>query len=178
MNDARANMTSENEEWIEPRRRKRSKKGQGGPKEVPSTPGSQFVNRASTTPGKGRSGSVGRVRNPPRTAAVMITGRKENFSNAAALKKAQDEISLEQLKIDRTKIRRAANGSMLIEVRGPDGQTKAKALREKLSEVLKDETDITRPVTRREIRLVGLDDSTSIKDVRDTVVKQGGCLEG
>lgn len=129
MKDARANMMSENEDWIEPRRHKRSKKGQGVPKKVPSTPGSQSVNRASITPGKDRCDSIGRVRNPPRTAAVMITGRKENFSYAAALKKARDEISLEQLKIEGTKIRGAANGSMLIEVRGPDGQTKAKALR-------------------------------------------------
>ncbi|KMQ81776.1 gag-pol polyprotein [Lasius niger] len=66
---------------------------------------------------------------------------------------------------------------MLIEVMGPDGQSKAKALKEKLSEVLRNEADVTRPVVRGEIRLVGLDDSSSVNDVKDTVVKHGGCLE-
>ncbi|KMQ91113.1 gag-pol polyprotein [Lasius niger] len=100
----------------------------------------------------------------------MITGRKENFSYAAALKRARGEISVDKLEINRTKIRRAANGSMLIEVMGPDGHSKAKALREELCEVLKDEANVTKPVVRGEIRSVGLDDSITAEDVRDTVV--------
>ncbi|CAL1671612.1 unnamed protein product [Lasius platythorax] len=60
------------------------------------------------------------ARKPPKTSAVMITGNKEEFSYAEALKKARESISLKDLEIDRTKVRRAANGGMIIEVIGPD----------------------------------------------------------
>ncbi|KMQ90172.1 gag-pol polyprotein [Lasius niger] len=117
------------------------------------------------------------TRKPPRTAAVMITGLKEEFSYAAALKKARESIELDKLEIERTKIRRAANGSLLIEVLGPNGSSKASALEEKLREVLKEEAKVSRPVVKGEIRLVGLDISTSTGDVVDTIVKHGGCLK-
>ncbi|KMQ88581.1 hypothetical protein RF55_11908 [Lasius niger] len=83
--------------------------------------------------------------NPPKTSAVMITGQKEEFSYADALKKARESISLKDLQIERTKVRRAANGGMLIAVIGPDSARKALALKDKLSEVLKGEAQITRP---------------------------------
>ncbi|KMQ90568.1 gag-pol polyprotein [Lasius niger] len=117
------------------------------------------------------------VRKAPKTSAVMITGCKEKFSYADALKKARKSISLKKLEIERTKVRRAANGGMLIEVIGPDSARKAIALRNKLSDVLKDEAQVTRPVVREEIRLIGLDASTSVDEVRDVVIGYGGCLK-
>ncbi|CAL1672249.1 unnamed protein product [Lasius platythorax] len=105
----------------------------------------------------------------------MIVGRDDGFSYAAALKKARESISLDQLKIDQTKIRRAANGGILIEVLGPGGSGKALALRDKLFEVLQDQAVITRPVAKGEIRLVGLD-CTSTDEVLDVVAGLGGCL--
>lgn len=66
---------------------------------------------------------------------------------------------------------------MLIEVIGPDSAWKALVLKKKLSEVLKNEAQITRPVVRGEIRLIGLDASTTSAEVRDVVVSCGGCLE-
>ncbi|KMQ83245.1 crispr-associated protein cse1 [Lasius niger] len=81
---------AEKEEWVEPRARAKNKKGQqqGGLKGVSVTPGKQPVSRRyAANQGKG-SGTTGAARKPPRTAAVMITGRSENFSYAAALKKA------------------------------------------------------------------------------------------
>ncbi|KMQ88952.1 reverse transcriptase [Lasius niger] len=116
-------------------------------------------------------------RKPPKTSAVMITGHKEEFSYAEALKKARESISLKDLEIDRTKVRRAANGGMIIEVIGPDSARKAVALKNRLCDVLQDEAQVTRPVVRGEIRLIGLDASTSTTEVKDVVVNHGGCLE-
>lgn len=59
----------------------------------------------------------------------MITKLKEGFSYASALKEARESISLDELNIEKTKIRRAANGSMLIEIMGHDGVGKAIALK-------------------------------------------------
>lgn len=62
---------------------------------------------------------VTNTRKAPRPAAVMITGKEEGFSYAEALKKARGAISLDKLEIERTKISRATNGGLLIEVMGP-----------------------------------------------------------
>ncbi|KMQ91492.1 reverse transcriptase [Lasius niger] len=105
------------------------------------------------------------VRRPPKTAAVMITGSVENFSYADALRKARCSVSLDKLEITKTKIRKAANGSLLIEVLGPGGAGKAIKLRDELHKVLKDEAKVTRPVTKGEIRLIGLHDATSPDEI-------------
>lgn len=91
-------------------------------------------------------------RKPPKTAAVMIVGNSEDFSYADALKRARAKISLDELRIERTKIRRAANSGMLIEVMGPEGTDKANVLAEQLRVVLQDNARVTRPVAREEVR--------------------------
>ncbi|KMQ87838.1 gag-pol polyprotein [Lasius niger] len=96
------------------------------------------------------------IRRPPKSAAVMITGNKKNFSYADALKKARGSISLKNLEIAKTKIRKAANGSLLIEVLGPGGAEKASNLKDKLHEILKDNAKVTRPITKGEIRLIDI----------------------
>ncbi|KMQ81762.1 gag-pol polyprotein, partial [Lasius niger] len=106
----------------------------------------------------------------------MITGNRENFSYADALKKARSAISLNDLKIDKTKIRKAANGSLLIEVMGPGGAEKASKLRDQIHEVLKDDARVTRPVTKGEVRLIGLHDATSPKEIIDAISRYGNCL--
>lgn len=163
--------------WTEARkaRRRSSVKDQGGRAGTPSS-------RKPTTGPKDRPNDVGKpgtttTRRPPKTAAVMIVGREEGFSYAEALKKARESISLEQLEIDRTKIRRAANGGILIEVLGPGGAGKALALKEKLHEILQDKAVISRPVAKCEIRLVGLDCTTSADEVLEVVASSGGCLK-
>lgn len=75
--------------------------------------------------GVARSKYVIPLRKLPKSAAIMIVGNKDDFSYAEALKGARSEISLEDLRIERIKIRKAANGGMLIEVLGPEGSQKA-----------------------------------------------------
>jgi len=56
-------------------------------------------------------------RRPPKTVAVAIKG-EDGFSYADALKKACTEIFLKEIGINATKIRRAANGGIVIEIPG------------------------------------------------------------
>ncbi|KMQ93101.1 gag-pol polyprotein [Lasius niger] len=117
-----------------------------------------------------------KIEKAPRSAAVMITGKEEGFSYAEALKKARGAISLDKLEIERTKIRRAANGGLLIEVMGPGGAGKALALKDKLYEVFHDQANVTRPV-KGEIRLVGMDCTVSSEEVVEVISEYGRCLK-
>ncbi|XP_032688973.1 uncharacterized protein LOC116852579 [Odontomachus brunneus] len=115
-------------------------------------------------------------RRPPKTAAVTITGRAEGFSYANVLRKAREKISLAGIGIEQSKIRRAINGGILMEIMGPDGRGKAEALVAKLKEALQDDgVVVTRPVVKGEIRIIGLDDSVTCEEVRDVVASSGNC---
>lgn len=64
-------------------------------------------------------------RRVPRTAAVAIRGNSSDFSYAEAIKRARTDISVEQLGIKNSRIRRALNGGLIIEIPGPDNDKKA-----------------------------------------------------
>ncbi|KMQ89741.1 gag-pol polyprotein [Lasius niger] len=169
---------SSQQEWTEVTKRRGSDRRRSSVESTPPSsrsreqPGSTSkVNKekASAKPGVD-------IRRPPKSAAVMITDNKESFSYAEALKKARSSISLEKLKIGKTKIRKAANGSLLIEVMGPGGAEKALILKDELQKVLKDEAKITRPVTKGELRLIGLHDATSRDEIFDVISVHGKCM--
>lgn len=167
---------SSHQEWTVATRKREGGRRQNIQEVTPSSsrgkkqPGATKDNAATT-----KSGAA--VRRPPKTAAVMITGNKENFSYADALKKARGSISLDRLKITKTKIRKAANGSLLIEVMGPGGAGKAAKLRDELHGILKDDAKVTRPVTKGELRLIGLHDATSQDEVLEVISNYGKCLK-
>lgn len=120
----------------------------------------------------------GPVRVPPRTVAVSITDRSENFSYKKALTKARNEISLKELKIESTRLRRTANGGYLIEIMDKDSAGKAKALRERLKALLPEEqATVACPVTYDELRFVGLDDTILPEEVAQFVASEGKCEE-
>lgn len=104
------------------------------------------------------SNNVRDNRRLPKNAAVMITSRDAQLTYANVLKKAREGISLNNLDIKATKIRRAANGGLLIEVLDSDGVDKANALVDKLRDILHDQARVVRPTIKGEIRLIGLDD--------------------
>lgn len=111
----------------------------------------------------------------PRTAAIVISGSNVNFSYAEALRAARKEISLKDLEIENIKIRKTVSGGRLIEIAGPDGQTKADKLAEKLKHVLKEEAVVTRPVRKGEIRITGLDDSVGLEEVGAIIMENSKC---
>lgn len=114
-------------------------------------------------------------RKPPKTAAVNIKGLKEGFSYAEALKNLRGKIALADLDIGSSRVRKAVGGGLIIEISGDNKVEKAEKLKSKISEVLGDTARVTRPVTKGELRLVGIDDSVVTEEVADTIAMLGGC---
>lgn len=121
-----------------------------------------------------RSRDNRKLRKPPKTAAVTITDVEES---GEILKYAREKISLLELGIERSKVRRAANGGVLIEIPGPDGVIKADRLANKLREVVKDKAIISRPVVKGEMRILDLDNSVTKEEIYSTIVEIGECKE-
>lgn len=94
-------------------------------------------------------------RRPPKTAAVVIKGRSEEFSYVDALKRAREKISFRDLSIQQSRIRNSANGGILIDVPRREGPENADKLMGKLRELLNKEAFIYRPTIKGELRVSG-----------------------
>lgn len=114
-------------------------------------------------------------RRPPKTAAITIKGVVEDFNYGEALRTARQEIPLEQIGNLSTKVRKAVNGGMLIEIAGTDRANKADQLALKLREVLKTSAVISRPIKKGELRLIGLDESILSEEISKVIANNGGC---
>lgn len=128
--------------------------------------------------GKGKERNSGRK--PPKSAAVAISGTGEEFSYADVLRKAREKIDLKALKIDNSRIRPSANGGILIEIPGKEGNSKADALIEKLretfdSEIASKKVHFSRPMLKGDIRVTGIDVSIWEEDIRDSILDYGEC---
>lgn len=113
----------------------------------------------------------------PKTAAISIKGKSENFFYAEALKKARTEISLEDMEINSPKIRKGMNGATIIEIFGDDNSKKADELARKIQSILKDEAHVTRPKIKGEIKLIGLDESIIIEEIIWIALEGDCCSE-
>lgn len=114
-------------------------------------------------------------RRVPRGATVAIRGVVEGFSYAEAMRTAKNKISLEELGIKNTKIRKTVGGALLIEVPGPDGGNQAERLKEELTKVLEGSAVVTRPVACGDIRVIGVDESVTSNEVAAVVANVSGC---
>lgn len=114
---------------------------------------------------------------PIRTAAVSITVRKKDVSYSEVLSHAQQHIDLKSLGIEETKIKRAITGGILIQIPGPEKTEKADQLASSLRSVFKNNQDINigRPVKQADIRLTGLDDSTTPAEAIRILSTLGEC---
>ncbi|CAL1672479.1 unnamed protein product [Lasius platythorax] len=127
---------------------------------------------------KGKERSSGRK--PPKSAAVAISGTGEEFSYADILRKAREKIDLKALKIDNSRIRPSANGGILIEISGKEGNSKADALIKKLretfdSEIADKKVHFSRRIVKGDIRVTGIDVSIWEEDIRDSILDYGDC---
>lgn len=111
-------------------------------------------------------------RRPPRAAVVAIGKTDDKLSYADIMRKARDEISLTQLGIDKTKVRLAKAGDILIEVYGDDKRRKADNLADKLT-TLMEGIRVRRPEKKGCVRIYGFDDSISETDVINS--REGEC---
>ncbi|XP_025266437.1 golgin subfamily A member 6-like protein 22 [Camponotus floridanus] len=118
------------------------------------------------------------VRRLPRSSAVTLRIAEENkdkYSYADILRKAREKISLEEIGIEKTRIRKTAGGNVLIAIPGANRGMEADRLAEELTKVLDKEITVSRPNIMGELRLFGLDDSISKEEIMDTIAAQGKC---
>jgi len=160
------------------RRRTRKKKGErGGSTDTGSGP---VTVPPPVRPGRARmkgEGSSGRPMKrdggqrafpgrSPRTATVALTCEEGGPTYAEALRKARERVSLADLNIERTRIRRAATGAMLIEIPGEGTKEKSDELATRLKVALADlNVRVTRLMRLAELKISGLVDSITKTDV-------------
>lgn len=106
---------------------------------------------------------------------MTITGRVEGFSYVEAMKSARGKIKLEDLGITSTRVRKALNGGLLIEVSGENSKSKAEELVVKLRDVLKDSATVSCPVKKRELTVVGFEESVTVEEIAEELSRTGGC---
>lgn len=122
--------------------------------------------------------SMDRRRRPPPMAAVSLRRSEEGTTYAEILRRARNEVSLNELGIENPKIRRAMNGGLIIEIPGDDGASKADNLAERLRTVIGGVAVVARPKAKAEALLIGLDESVTPAEVTSIVAKIGGSNEG
>ncbi|KOC58581.1 hypothetical protein WH47_09097, partial [Habropoda laboriosa] len=150
------------------RRAKRAAKAPPAPPTPPQQPASK----------RNRGAAV--LSRPPRSAAVTLTvapGGDKTYAGIMAT--ARENIKIEDLGIAEVRPRRARTGGLILEVSGPGREEKAEALATRLREVLKDGVKVAHPSKYGELRVSGLEDSTSPEEVAAAVAGAGGCpVEG
>ena len=105
------------------------------------------------------------------SAAVLIRCDEGGPSYAEVIGEARSSVSLEELGITDTRVRRAQTGGLLVEIPGEDAGSKADTLVSRLDSLFKNRTGIKviRPIRRLEFRLLDLDESVTIREIAEAV---------
>ncbi|KPJ21636.1 Uncharacterized 50 kDa protein in type I retrotransposable element R1DM [Papilio machaon] len=117
----------------------------------------------------------------PQCSAVVITltegAVKKGLTYSAVLKEAKEKLDLQEtIGVESVQFRRAVTGATIICVPGATSAPKADILAQKLQELYKDDTiKISRPEKSTDIRIDGLDDGTTIEEIKQCIVKKGEC---
>lgn len=105
---------------------------------------------------------------PLRTAAVTLTCVGDSVDTATALRQVWQKVNLTELGIEKTSIRRARTGGLVIEIPSADGYIKADALAAAMRSVLEEygeSVQVGRPVQLAELRLVRVEASVEQTEV-------------
>lgn len=86
---------------------------------------------------------------------------------------AKQRVSLKGMGIENTRIRRAVNGAIVIEVPGPQGRQQAGLLAANLSVALG--ARVSNPVAMGKLRIRGIDPSSTVEEILDTLETLGRC---
>lgn len=84
-------------------------------------------------------------------------------------------MSLKDIGITATKMRKAANEGLIIEIPGPNGASLAGILQEKLQIALDDMARINKPAALSELRLAGIDPSITVDEICRDLATIGKC---
>lgn len=101
---------------------------------------------------------------------MTITGKPGGASYAEILAKAREKVFLKELGIQDTKIRRAMNGVIVIQV--PQGKQLASS---RLTDALGEEARVLNPVAIRKLRMRGIDPSTTLEEIYTELMALSGC---
>ena len=137
------------------------------------------------TKGKGRTAGGRDMREeivlglsrPPRCAAVSLTVRDGScFTYREAKSIVRREIKLSELDIKELRLRKAVTGAMLFEISGQDAGSKASRLAERMTATLKElPVKVTVPRRTAELRMTGLEDLVTPREVAAAVAEARGC---
>ncbi|XP_025161712.1 triadin [Harpegnathos saltator] len=122
---------------------------------------------------KEKSANKKSKRRVPNTAAISITAEKGKYKEL--LTEAKKKINIDELGISKIRTRQGVTGALILEIPGEDRNTHADNLAKKLSEVLAEKAKVTRPQKMGEIRIRGLEVSTSEEEAAQRVAQAGGC---
>lgn len=162
--------------------KKGPKKGEG-PGRVPATLIDSYATLPAPPghPGKTNERDLAGIRQPnitwrkpPRTAAVTITTANSG-TYASVVRKIREGISLRELGIEKSRVRTTITGGRLIEISGPNNEEKADMLANQIRAMLDNEVRVARPMMKKELRLIGFDDSVSQEEIARTLAQVGNC---
>nr|XP_012217358.1 PREDICTED: uncharacterized protein LOC105669144 [Linepithema humile] len=116
-------------------------------------------------------------RKVPRTSAISILSESADITYSEILRMARENISLSELNICDTKIKRSITGGILIEIPGEESDLKADMLLSRLRHLFKDTNGvkIRKPIKNSQLKLMGLDDSVSTSEICSILADIGKC---
>ncbi|XP_025161794.1 ABC transporter F family member 4-like [Harpegnathos saltator] len=115
-------------------------------------------------------------RRVPNTAAVTVTAERGQYKDLLA--EAKRKVDLTGIGIEKIKTRVGATGALILEIPGEERGKQADLLAEKLKEVLTDRAKVSRPQKMGELRIKGMEISTTENEAAEVVARVGGCRVG
>jgi len=119
------------------------------------------------------SGNTPRKR-PSKNAAVTIRTNPDGPSYAEVIRQAREGVNLKELGITNPRMRRAANGGILIEIPDSEGTMKTDALASRLCEVIGQNAVVARPGVMADVRVSGFDESVTKDELIAVLTEIGG----
>jgi hypothetical protein len=123
----------------------------------------------------------GSLPRPPRSAAVSVTVLENAaITYAEAMARVRREVNLDELQITDIRSRMAATGALISEIPGREGgHEKASLLTERMASVLRDKpVKVAVPRETAELRMTGLENSTTLEEELAAAAEGGGCSTG
>lgn len=164
--------SSSAQEWITKKNRREIKKNSEAVKNKDQRETAKKTSKSMT------SGKTKVTRRLPRSSAITLRiskDKKDKYTYASILSKAREKISLDDLGIEKTRIRRTAGDNILIAIPGLNKQGEADKLAAELTKVLGEDIMVSRPNIMGELRLYGLDDSITVQEIKEVISKHGNC---
>lgn len=116
------------------------------------------------------------AKTPPRAAVALTLESPTDKGYAEVMAAAKERVDLSELGIESVVVKRAMTGGLLLEVGGPGKEEKAAILAAVLKPALHDKNvRVFQPTKWAELRVSGLDDSVTPKELAEAVAREGEC---